>query len=721
MAAPLYDLRSQTSSSNALYTHRTPSETWPTQSGSMPDLSQFDVHTNPEDFGALGGNVPYELPLMDVEVEDQPGTVAAFNSYPPDMTGLSAAENQQQWAAIGLEQVGSPGQYPNSEVTIDSDGVAKYHGQRIILAENNAGPSHVDSYAQNQWLQNHLAALDHCISGAEHQSSNLTLAVARPRYIPDGALGPWSAFMASEQITDTHPVSELMYDPATDHEASGPVDQRSGHGVNFPRCLPSNDPMDTDGSSDYALSPNDRIDPPAGPDPVGPPLEAVDGDRYYCGQLCPTKPSGGRRHGPLNPQSRENAKIARRKGPCWPCILQRNQCEFEDDDDDMCKGCKHKRKQSLIPGCPRFRLPDLIIVFIPSSLAEQHDPEKLRAFAKGRCDATEIESNGPSLCFQNQFRLNLATDKYELVKVPSPPLGMVLLSVGLWRRRLNEYLEELLEKRFWGFPEVCFRGDDCRVAKDFLIPIFKYHEAATDSGRKLVHQSLKLVVLTHIMTHSLTLVESTKDSVYQWLQNPPHEQFSHHTCPRWLNKQIKFLLSTLHRDVLQSCLSMVQEKLRTSRRKPVWAALFTGMLVLAMTTETQGQTLRCKERTEKEEGTIRQEDTTADDAIRLMDERFGHLKNIFHQGYRSHLAKGFNPLRSRKDRDFLEDEASRSLAAKANKLVNKHNAFLVARQVLPPPSTPSDPQTGRLVAQFLLGFAPPAKQHLHQPAVPSQQ
>lgn len=56
-----------------------------------------------------------------------------------------------------------------------------------------------------------------------------------------------------------------------------------------------------------------------------------------------------------------------------------------------------------------------------------------------------------------------------------------LCPVGLWRRRFNEYLEELLETSFWRFPEVCFRGDDCRVARDFLIPIFEYHEAATDS------------------------------------------------------------------------------------------------------------------------------------------------------------------------------------------------------------------------------------------------
>lgn len=249
------------------------------------------------------------------------------------------------------------------------------------------------------------------------------------------------------------------------------------------------------------------------------------------------------------------------------------------------------------------------------------------------------------------------------------------------------------------------------------------------------------MVLTHIMTHSLTLVESTKDNVYQRLQNPPHEQFSHHTCPRWLNKQIKFLLSTLHRDVLKSCLSLVQEKLRTSTRKPVWAALFTSMLVLAMTTETLEQTLRCKERTEKEEGTIRQEDTTADDAIRLMDERFGHLKNIFHQGYRSHLAKGFNPLRSREDRAFLEDEASRSLAVKANDIVNEHSESLdkialshepllmIGIRCLPcrPSSStpskytqrPSDRETGCtvLVGIFSPSEATPASACCSQPAV----
>lgn len=61
--------------------------------------------------------MPHGLSLMDIDVEDQPDTVAAFNSYPPVMTSLSAAENQQQWAAIGLEQVRSPAQYPSKSST----------------------------------------------------------------------------------------------------------------------------------------------------------------------------------------------------------------------------------------------------------------------------------------------------------------------------------------------------------------------------------------------------------------------------------------------------------------------------------------------------------------------------------------------------------------------------------------------------------------------------
>lgn len=102
-----------------------------------------------------------------------------------------------------------------------------------------------------------------------------------------------------------------------------------------------------------------------------------------------------------------------------------------------------------------------------------------------KCDATEIESAGQNLLFQNQYRLNLANNRYELVEVPSPPLGMLLMAVSEWRLKFDVYLEDLLQTSFRRFPQVCIRGDDCRVAKDFLVPIFEYHEVATGRVRLL--------------------------------------------------------------------------------------------------------------------------------------------------------------------------------------------------------------------------------------------
>lgn len=101
--------------------------------------------------------------------------------------------------------------------------------------------------------------------------------------------------------------------------------------------------------------------------------------------------------------------------------------------------------------------------------------------------ATEVESIGDRLLYQNQYRLNLVTNQYDLVQVPSPPLGIQLMDEVKYRARLDRYLEEILRDSFREFPTVCFRGDDCRVERDFLIPVFEYHEAATGKVSLLRH------------------------------------------------------------------------------------------------------------------------------------------------------------------------------------------------------------------------------------------
>ena len=129
-------------------------------------------------------------------------------------------------------------------------------------------------------------------------------------------------------------------------------------------------------------------------------------------------------------------------------------------------------------------------------MLDQHKTENLRAFCKTRvrrwtdnhfkvymtwghgkpilCDVTEIEPEGESLLSQNQYRLNLTTSRYELHKVPSPPLGIMLLNVKVWRSGLEEYLDDLLSTDFDGFPEMCFQGVECAIQRDLLKPIHRY-------------------------------------------------------------------------------------------------------------------------------------------------------------------------------------------------------------------------------------------------------
>ncbi|KAL8717358.1 MAG: hypothetical protein Q9225_005392 [Loekoesia sp. 1 TL-2023] len=681
---------SQGSSSDASHTYFTPSETLPSPSGTMLDISQPITSTYSggfDDFSrelvSSGGECP-----MDVAFDLLPGII----DYPSggEAGTLSVEQYQYRSATTDDEQAGAPYQQPSS--ILDDGNVATH----LVPTSTNDGISNNETcyHDQNQRMYDQLAAFDQAyrhIPVSEHSIPTTTLADDIPRYIPgaiDVLAGPWSPWIASTQVDGVRLVSELIYEPAIDVGATDPDVQGSGFHESFVEEVDPDWPMEENLRFREPAFPKDNIDPPPPPDPVGPPPDIAYGKERHSLKNPNGNVIGGRRHGPLNAQSRQNAKTARQKGQCWN-----------------------------------------------SSLAEQHELEKLRAFASKRvyrwldnhmtvyltwgyfrsikCDVTEIESNGPSLLHQNQYRLDLMTNQYDLVHVPSPPLGMVLMFVSEWRSKLNMYLEELLQTSFRRFPEVCFRGNACRVERDFLLPIFEYHEATTGKAQELVHQSLKLVVVSHIMTHSMTLIESSKDTIYDRLRNPPSERYGHQTSPRWLNKQFKFLFSALHQDVLRDVLGQIQGTLRHAGGKAVWAALFAGMVILAMTTGSMQVAVRGKEETDKGEDMIRQDDTTADEAIKLMDERFESLKSLFRQKYNR-----LNPVQKPRHRALLDD-ASQSLAAKASEIIENHYDFLIARQVLPPPSKASEPQTARLIAQFLLCFAPPAEQHCHQPAVPA--
>lgn len=539
---------------------------------------------------------------------------------------------------------------------------------------------------------------------------------AIPRYEPDSRTGPWSQYeIDNNQMRDQPSSEESLFAFGADVNAftQSPfvtphyqaVTEQCIYPMSQATALPT--VTATESEDDH-----DTIDRPPPDNPVGPPPQFVSkGPKKRC----------------LNPAQRANAAQMRNIRSCWNCALLKYSC----NDGRKCERCARKRPTSVIWECDRTYLPDLTNIFIPASLTGQHQPEKLREFCKAqvmrwtknhftvymtwgygmpiRCEVHEIEPRGDDLLFQNQYRLNLTTTRYDLHKVPSPPLGIMLLDVLPWRGKLNRYLDNLLQTEFDNFPGMCFRGSECAVQRDLLYPMHAYH---LESNRiPLPRWCLKLIVITHIMTHCLTLTEDTRANVYSSLNNRPDTPYGPLTCPRWLNKELKFLMSKLHIDLTKHVLELLHKNLRDCKEKRLlWAAAFIGLLTLTMLTESMQVSIRCKEETDKDMGTLPRNDSTAESDIKLQDETLDRLMRIFWKKYSIKERKDgkanveFNPVKDLRDRDLL-DEPARMFARDVDRVIGNYRHFLQSRKDLAgPPSTPNEPRTSRLVAKFLLSF-----------------
>ncbi|KAL8874274.1 MAG: hypothetical protein Q9174_000354 [Haloplaca sp. 1 TL-2023] len=617
-------------------------------------------------------------------------------------------------------------------------------------------PSDVGDQSMHGPFEAYLPTHRYVTSSQQPPSVQGLISNRTPRYIPSNqelGFDPWSSLrLGPEQIDESYFVQEIL-------QSMGPIMTREAReqvGVESSTDKPSDDLVLDQYISIETHTGFDNIDPPACPDPVGPPVDVrksdyqLASDTYNC--------AVGILQGSLgHPQEREFGKMTGNPGQCWECALQRVKCEVRNEWDIMCIACTKRRKPSPLGQCIKVKLPDLVDVFLPPSLAQQRDPEGLKSFAmKGIkswrnnymevhltfgqpfqpicCSVHEFEPRGDSLLVQRQYRLDFSTGQYDLVQIPSPPIGVILMSFPDTRRRLLEYLDQSLEERYFrGFLQKCFRENDCLVERDLLRPIFTYHKQLDDGKvtddsegqpRTLIQLALKIVVCTYFMTHALTLVEDTKDEVYRQLHTRPPNAFGIHTSPRFLNKQIKTMLAAIHYDLLRGFLGKFQEAARLATKTEFWASMFSAMVVFAATIESLETTVCCKEETDKGENEIDQSDTTAEYAIRLMEEKFGFLEVLFHKKYLMHSPKGkrMNPIADLKSRRSLLDHASQKLASEASSIINQYSTgpYLIARQTLRPPSTARELHTSRLLARFLLSFSPPIV-HDHQPADPASE
>lgn len=542
-----------------------------------------------------------------------------------------------------------------------------------------------------------------------------------PRHVP-GLDEPWSPWtMAPKKLQSFPPSDTSLFAslpagnfPYVEQTAigTGPVAGHTNKVV----------PMDFDRST---WSSDDTLDEPPSGDPVGVPPPYSSPSTPQVAAPSKNQHRKGGRHGPLNAEARKRAKTMRETRSCWHCVLMRGKCVRHCANGD-CVACQSMRKFSLIPVCNRTHLPELQSVFLPEILVRQHQADQLSAFCKSKieawtdneltvyvtcgigvpikCEVLEIKPKDGTLLYQSQYRLNEQTSTYEKGDFPSPPIGMRMIYFEEWRPKLEQYIENILFKDFKTFPDKCYRGTACEVQKDLLRPLHRYYLNTKDvDNNDLTGLCHKLVIATYIMTHSWTLTEDTKNKVFDKLRRKPSGPFHVHTSPRWLNKQLKYLMATAHQELMRKVLAGIQDKLHLSNKKATWATVFVSLLMLSMTTESLQVAVRGKEATDKREGILMPGDTTATKTIDIMEEKLNLMIRLYRKKYGATEEKGmtFNPLRdSRTHEDLgLPDQ---HLAREVRAVIDTYRGFLETRQLLSPPLIDTEPQYSRLVAKFLL-------------------
>ena len=181
-----------------------------------------------------------------------------------------------------------------------------------------------------------------------------------------------------------------------------------------------------------------------------------------------------------------------------------------------------------------------------------------------------------------------------------------------------------------------------------------------------MREVFRLIVVTYIMGRALKIPDQIRDAELRQMSFYDWRSYGAKTCPRMANKQLKYLFSSLHIQIMTEVLKRLQQYLRSSRGNEKWTTAFCAILGLAMVHEDTQRTIHLVMESEVAQGKRHRSEGTrhAEQACRVIDQQFMFITVLFQTKYN----RQFNPLNPKGD--DVRQKTSETLGEEAMNFVD---------------------------------------------------
>ena len=414
--------------------------------------------------------------------------------------------------------------------------------------------------------------------------------------------------------------------------------------------------------------------------------------------------SGGRALGThLDPRVAKSAHDMRKIVACWHCVLQRDKC----GPGDTCERCLKRSQRPNADcglGCSRIKLVDLATSFLPHLVTQMHEDSFLTHFVSQHIQqwrnveltvmmtcgqdkmpripvkVYEFVPKGNTLVVQLQYRTDPGSNKRVMYHKQSPPLGMVHINYNE-EKKYEKYVNDIVDHHLDAFGELCWIEDD----NDFQQKLFRLMtrvKPKNDDEAKLFREVYRLIVVTFIMSHTLTIAPETKyDTLARMYSfNGQDESYA---SPRMTNRQLKYFFSRVQRTIQNALLNKLQQIFKSSKGCDKWLAAFVTIVGMCMALEDQQKTIHLVQTTKSTtEGLdARDAQNHADHANRDIDTQMHFIQQIFRWKYNRKHNPLLNPDHDWEKEVGFGDASSVSFVRQVAQLVKENSKCTLSTEV----------------------------------------